>query len=274
MKYFIFIISFFVVEALQASDERDNHSELLDAKAKLLDIGWAYQHHQSDFRIPEDCVGDDRCNKLLVEQNLNILQVFIMDSLKYLAPYINDNSRGMEFTYEEIGTKFSESEALYPQLSKIDCELAFHCFLGSYCGRGDYGIYPSCIADSKSKRIEYLSAVINNGFAHQLQVIKPNLTLETDSFLVNISGACILPAKECNDLKYFGKSKNNGASISLTGVPFYGRDKNTNNVKFLGYFFKNHSVEYYVSLAGNLKVHNLKNDTTLLEESGVWKITP
>src|SRR5690554_7756775 len=84
MKYFIFIISFFVVEALQASDERDNHSELLDAKAKLLDIGWAYQHHQSDFRIPEDCVGDDRCNKLLVEQNLNILQVFIMDSLKYL----------------------------------------------------------------------------------------------------------------------------------------------------------------------------------------------
>lgn len=274
MKYFLFIISFLVIEALHASDERDNHSELLDAKAKLLDIGWAYQHHQSDFRIPEDCVGDGSCNKILVEQNINILQIFIIDALKYLAPYINNDSGTMEFTLEEIGTKFSESEALYSQFSKIDCELAFHCFLGANCGRGDYEIYPSCISDSKSKRIEYLSEVINNGFAHQLQVIKPNLTLETDSFLVNISGACIPPAKECKDLEYFGKSKNNGASISLTGVPFYGRDKNTRNVKLLGYFFKNNSIEYYVSLAGKLKVHDLKNNRTLLEESGTWKITP
>ena len=278
MNYFIFFITLFLASNLLASELLDDHFELLDARAKLIDIGWAYQHHQSDFRIPEDCIGNhdlyNQCHRRLTEQDRSILEFFIMDSLLYLAPNINDFLVTMEFSFEEIREKFSEAEDTYEKLSKIDCDLAYYCRLGSYCGQGDYGVLPSCIAESESKRVDYLSRVINEGFAGSLKVIDSELTLNTESFTINISGACIPPAIGCSELKYFGQSKKNNSSISLKGVPYYGRDKERRNVQFLGYYFKSGSIEYYVSLEGVLKVNDLKGNKILLEEEGTWRITP
>lgn len=259
-----------------ASKEIEDSSSLLDSRAKLTgDIGWAYRHHQSDFRIPEDCIGDYLCNQRLVAQNRNILTSFIMDALIYIAPNITENLVSTEFNYEDIYKKFTKGEELYTELSATDCELGFYCSLGSPCGRGDYGNFHACISDRVSERIKYLSTIINTGFAQTLKVIDKNITLDTESFVINIKGVCIPPAVECGDLEYSGKSKKNGLSMSLRGVPYYGRDNDrADRIKLLGYYFKNGNIEYYVSISGVLKVNNLESNKVLIEESGVWTKTP
>jgi hypothetical protein len=110
--------------------------------------------------------------------------------------------------------------------------------------------------------------LINYGFSEYKLILKPELILETHSFIVKIDGACIPPAMACNNLTYTGKSKKSGSQISLTGVPYYG--SNGAEISLLGYYFNNKNIEYYVSLKGNLKVYDNKSQKTLIEESGSW----
>ncbi|WP_099049552.1 hypothetical protein [Shewanella algae] len=91
------------------------------------------------------------------------------------------------------------------------------------------------------------------------------LTLETDGYKIEIEINCESEML-CDDVSYIGQSKKSGKQIRLTG-----RTVHTvcNDGVTPSYEFQNGSINYFVSVFGELSVTN-QHGELILEQSGQW----
>jgi hypothetical protein len=97
--------------------------------------------------------------------------------------------------------------------------------------------------------------------------------LETPSFKIDIDVQCPEGYVTCKDVHYVGTNKRTGKTISLIGetVHTYGPDRSTPS-RFLGYFFQNGRVNYFIGENGLVRVR--RGQKVIVEEMGQWQNTP
>lgn len=74
----------------------------------------------------------------------------------------------------------------------------------------------------------------------------------------------------CDDVSYIGQSKKSRNKIRLTGRTVHTVcNDGVTPCTFLGYEFQNDSINYFVSVFGELSVTN-QHGELILEQSGQW----
>ncbi|MBO2594883.1 hypothetical protein I6M54_08510 [Shewanella algae] len=94
-------------------------------------------------------------------------------------------------------------------------------------------------------------------------------TLETDGYKIEIEINCESEML-CDDVSYIGQSKKSGNKIRLTGRTVHTVcNDGVTPCTFQGYEFQNGSINYFVSVFGELSVTN-QHGELILEQSGQW----
>ncbi|WP_434999169.1 hypothetical protein ACRZ5S_14900 [Vibrio scophthalmi] len=95
--------------------------------------------------------------------------------------------------------------------------------------------------------------------------------LETQNYTISIEINCEQGEMLCKDVSYLGVSKKSQNQIQLKGETVHTICADgVTPCTFLGYRFQNGTVDYFVSVHGDLRVTNTSGDT-LLHESGEWR---
>lgn len=96
------------------------------------------------------------------------------------------------------------------------------------------------------------------------------LKLETPSYSVKIEVLCAEGDVSCDQVRYSGRSKKSGKSITLKGKTAHTLCVDgVSPCRFLGYRFNNGKLSYFVSDDGLLQV--TQGRKTLVEETGQWQ---
>jgi hypothetical protein len=107
-----------------------------------------------------------------------------------------------------------------------------------------------------------LALVCVSGFSHAAK-------LETEGYTVTIDVLCKEGVIGCDAVRYTGVSRKTGKSIILMGKEVHRKCADgVTPCRFLGYFFKNRNVTYWVSEEGALVVTAGKK--IVLDEQGTW----
>jgi hypothetical protein len=93
-------------------------------------------------------------------------------------------------------------------------------------------------------------------------------TLDTPSFKITVDVRCPEGEVTCDDVKYVGKNKKTGETLTLTGKTAHHMDADGTPTRFLGYIFKNEGVTYFLSEEGELRIS--RGEKVFLKESGTW----
>jgi len=95
-------------------------------------------------------------------------------------------------------------------------------------------------------------------------------TLVTPNFRVTIQIRCAEGNVTCDDVRYVGRHRRTGKSISLTGRTHHTLCADgITPCRFLGYVFQNGRVRYFAGEDGLLRVTD--GEKVLVEERGAWK---
>lgn len=92
--------------------------------------------------------------------------------------------------------------------------------------------------------------------------------LETPTYTITITG-CEEYVVSCDDVKFVCVNKKTGKSISLTGCTDHSLGADGAPGHFLGYYFTNRDMTYFVSDDGEFSIE--RKGKTLLDEQGTWK---
>jgi hypothetical protein len=253
-------------------------TEVIAEEPKLVGMfRFGVGHHQNDFLIPDDCVGgDERCKQRLIKQNYQLTKNFIVDSFIYLVGDLNPDIEDTQLYQKgELLERFNKRESLYADFSLESCGLESYCHLGLSCGRGDIGYDDFCLDMKLSERTDFMGNEVISGVGGIIKVLQPRLELQTSTHTIHLEYGCEPLIFDCQKIKYSGRSKKSGNSISLEGAPYFGYGKNPGEgPRMLGFYFSNESIEYYVSLAGVLKVYDTKSNENFLEQKGTWHKAP
>lgn len=96
------------------------------------------------------------------------------------------------------------------------------------------------------------------------------LQLETPSYSVKIEVLCAEGDVSCDRVRYSGRSKKSGKSITLKGKTAHSLCADgVSPCRFLGYRFQHGKLSYFVSDDGLLQV--TQGGKTLVEEIGQWQ---
>jgi len=96
-------------------------------------------------------------------------------------------------------------------------------------------------------------------------------TLITDNYTINIEVNCEEGEVSCSDVIYIGTSHQSGKQISLIGKTQHSLCADgVTPCSFQGYSFDNQSVNYFVSVFGDLIV-STRDGRVILSESGEWQ---
>ncbi|MEZ5457525.1 MAG: hypothetical protein R3F04_15700 [Lysobacteraceae bacterium] len=96
----------------------------------------------------------------------------------------------------------------------------------------------------------------------------PASTLQTANFTITIESQCAEGEVSCDEVRYLGRSKRTGASISLLGRTLHSACKDGSPCQFQGYEFRSSTVVYRVFEDGLLEVSD--GDRVLVNERGEW----